>query len=144
MTGKLTVDLNVRGGYRPTTSSTHTKSSTSASFAPATIQRPVATPKLTPQQLASGIVLTFSLPGVGGDTNVKFIPRDVSGAYLFEPTPASTDTLVEAQQIDSKTLIIKSIPRVGNPVAQKFNLPFEWSQKDISLQGSSIRLNFSF
>jgi len=96
-----------------------------------------------PQVSTSDKTISFNLPGNGPEDKVKINVQPEATCYIFTPTPAKQPTLIEIDLPTSKSLTFKMTSNV-NKLTQTFNLPFDVSLKDLTIQGTTVILNFPF
>lgn len=61
--------------------------------------------------------------------------------YKFVPTPANVPTTIDVDLPNSRALVFK-INSATSKLTQTFNMPFDVSPKDLSMEGSTVVLKF--
>lgn len=102
-------------------------------------------------------MLSFVVPASGGADKVKIGAQQESvppffidiwklysfhqDCYKFVPTPANIPTTIDVDLPNSRALVFK-INSATSRLTQTFNMPFDVSPKDLSMEGSTVVLKF--
>jgi len=134
------VELEVLGAYKAggaPPSASATPKATPASPPPAAAPRQTA----TAAPPSSGGVLTFAIPAAGGADKVKIAPQQDSDCYRFVPTPSREPTTIDVDIPTGRAVVFK-ITSASAKLTQTFNVPFDVTAKDLSLDGTTVVLKF--
>jgi len=88
-------------------------------------------------------VISFTLPGNGTGDKVKITPQPEATCYIFNATPSAQSTLIEVEVASNRQLQFK-MTSATSKLTQTFNLPFDIKMRDLTVQGTTIILNFPF
>eukprot|EP01128_Nolandella_sp_AFSM9_P012342 TRINITY_DN9186_c0_g1_i1.p1 TRINITY_DN9186_c0_g1~~TRINITY_DN9186_c0_g1_i1.p1 ORF type:complete len:229 (-),score=73.24 TRINITY_DN9186_c0_g1_i1:59-712(-) len=138
------IELEVAGGYRAGGASAAASKPAPVAAAP---PKAAAAPKATPPPAAAAPagsgegVLSFVVPASGGADKVKIGAQQEADCYKFVPTPAKNPTTIDVELPNNRALVFK-ITSATAKLTQTFNMPFDVSPKDLSMEGSTVVLKF--